>query len=465
MRTELTELPESRVRLEVGVEAEQVAKRVDRAARSLAGEMKVPGFRKGKVPPQLVIQRIGREAVVEQAVRDSLPEWYEDAIVGAGVATVGDPKLDVDQLPAEGEDLVFTIEIGVRPEAKLGDYKGLEVPKDEPVAPDEAVDRELERLREGFGSLKPVERPAAEGDVVVVDYEGRVDGEPFEGGAAKDQSVELGEGRLLPDFEAGIAGKSAGESGEVEVSFPDDYGAEELAGKRATFTIAVKEVREKDLPALDDDFAQSASEFETLSELRENIKERLEKAMAQRAESDFSDAAVDAAARNATVELPKELIHARAHELWERFERTLAARGIDPQMYARMQGKDRHELIDEGEESAEATLRREAVLVAIADAEGIEPTEDDLIEALGPGESGQKPEKILARLKERGRDTLLRDEVRMRKAAELVAESAKPIPAAQAEAREEIWTPEKGEAAEGEGEGSDQPGKLWTPGS
>lgn len=469
MKTELTELPESRVRLDVSVDPDVVAKRIDRAAKSLAGEMKMPGFRKGKVPPQLVIQRIGREAVVEQAVRDSLPEWYEEAIVTSGLPTVGDPKLDVEDLPDEGEPLEFTIEIGVRPTAELGEYKGLEVGKAEAEVPEEAIAEEIERLREGFGSLNPVDRAAADGDVVVIDYEGSIDGEPFEGGTDSDATIEVGAGRLLPEFEAGLVGRSAGEDVDVDVNFPDDYGAEDLAGKAAVFKISVKEVREKDLPELDDDFAQSASEFDTLDELREELRSRMAEIIEQRSEMEFRDAAVEAASENATVELPHDLVHARAHELWERFERTLQARGIDPQMYAQMQGKDRHAMIDEGEESAEKTLKREATLAAVAQAEQIEPTDEELIEALGPAADGkQKPEKMLAKLREAGRDGLLREEVRMRKAAELIADAAKPIPLAQAEAREEIWTPEKGEAAAEPEAGTeakgDPPDKLWTPG-
>jgi len=468
MKTELTELPESRVRLAVAVEADVVEKRMSRAATQLAGEMKMPGFRKGKVPPQLVIQRIGREAVVEQAIRDSLPEWYEQAITDAGVVTVGDPKLDVDDLPAEGQGLDFTIEIGVRPTAELGEYLELEVGRPEIEIPAQAVDEELDRLREGFGSLNPVERPATDGDVVVIDYSGAVDGEPFDGGSGTDMTVELGSERLLPEFEAGLVGKSTGDQAELDVTFPEDYGAEDLAGKAAVFEVSVKEVREKELPALDDDFAQSASEFDTLDELRDEIRSRMAEVLERRSDSEFRDAAVEAAAANASIEIPHDLIHARAHELWERFERTLAARGIDPQMYAQMQGKDRHAMIDEGEESAEKTLRREATLAAVAEAEAIEPTDEELIEALGPADGKRKPEKVLASLRETGRDALLREEVRLRKAAELIAESAKPIPVAQAEAREAIWTPDAEEASgepasETEAE-TETPGKLWTPG-
>jgi trigger factor len=253
--------------------------------------------------------------------------------------------------------------------------------------------------------------------------------------------------------------------------FADDHEPADLAGKTAVFAVKVNEVREKELPPLDDDFAQSASEFDTLDELREEIRSRVATMLESRADTEFREAAVEAAADAATVELPHDLVHARAHELWERFERSLAARGIDPQMYAKMQGKDRHDLIDEGEESAEKSLRREATLAAVAEAEGIEASDDDLVDALGPGEGKDAPEKILARLREGGRDVLLREEVRLRKAAELIAEQAKAIPKAQAEAREAIWTPDKEEADDESGaaagagaKAAEKPGELWTPG-
>ncbi len=444
MKTEVTELPESRARLAVSVEADVLGKRVDRAAKQMANEIKIPGFRKGKVPPALVIQRLGREAVLEQAIRDSLPEWYEQAIVESGLPTIGDPKLDVDDLPADGQGLAFTIEIGVRPKAKLGEYRGLEVGKPDVEVPDEDIDAEIERLREGFGSLNPVERPAAAGDVLVIDFEGTIDGETFDGSTGSDFNIELGSESLMAEFDAGLTGKSAGEEAEIEVTFPEDHGDESVAGKTAKFAITVGEVREKDLPELNDDFASTASEFETLDELRSEIRTRMAAMMEQRAEAEFREAAVEAAAGNATVDVPQDLVHSRAHELWERFERSLQARGIDPQMYAQMQGKDRHDLIDEGEDSARQSLIREATLAAVADAEQIEPSDDELIDALGPAEGKDTPEKILKRLRETGRDVLLREEVRLQKAAELIAEQAKAIPQATKEVRDALWTPDKG---------------------
>jgi trigger factor len=466
LKTTVTELPESRVKIDVAVEPEAVAKGIDRAAVQLAGEIKLPGFRKGKVPPQLVIQRVGREAVVEQALRDGLPEWYERALLDAGVATIGDPKLDVGDLPAEGEGLEFSIEVGVRPTAELGEWRGVEVGRAEAEVPDDAVQAELDRLREGFASLAPVERPAAAGDAVVIDFAGTIDGEPFEGSESRDFVIELGTESLLPEFDAELTGAAAGDERTVEVTFPDDHEPAELAGKTASFAVTVKEVREKNLPELDDAFAAEASEFETLDELREEIRARMSEGLEQRAEAEFREAAVDAVAANAKLEIPHDLVHARAHEMWERIERQLASRGIDPQAYAKMQGKDRHDLIDDAEEDAERALRREAVLAAVADAEGIDPTDEDLIEAIGPGEGKNSPRTLLDRLRESGRDSLLRDEVRMRKAADAIADAVTPIPMERAAAREQIWTPEKGE---GEGatqaEPESKPGELWTPGS
>jgi trigger factor len=460
MKTTVTELGDSRVRIDVGIEPDEVEKRVERAAQRLAGDMRVPGFRKGKVPAELVIQRVGREAVVEQALRDSLAEWYERALLSTGITPIGDPKLNVESLPDEGEELEFSIEVAVRPPAKLGDYKGLEVGKVEPEVPNDAVQGELDRLREGFAALNPVERPAAAGDILVIDYSGTVDGEPFEGSEATDLTVELGAETLLPEFDKALAGASAGDEVSVELDFPDDHQPETLAGKQATFTVKVKEVREKALPDLDDDFASDASEFETLDELREEIRSRIASALEQRADDDFRAAAVDAAAANATIDLPKELVHARAHDMWERLERSLSSRGIDPAMYVQMQGKPREELVTDMEGEAEQALKREATLAAVADAEAIDVSDDDLLEALGPGDGDEAPQKLLDQLREAGRDDLLRSEIRLRKAADVIADSAKAIPAEQAAAREALWTPEKDEPEPEKAESG-----LWTPGS
>jgi len=419
----------------------------------------MPGFRKGKAPPSLVIQRLGFGTVLQDAIRESLPEWYEQGLLSSGVSPVGDPNIEIVSAPeAEGEPLEFKFEIGVRPPAKLGEYKGLAVGKAEAEPTDEIVDREVERIREGFAKLEPVERAAADGDVLLVDFEGLRDGKAFEGGKANDYLLELGGGQLIEGFEEQLTGAEAGEERKVEVTFPEDYQAEELAGEDAVFKVEVKEVREKVLPELDDDFASEASEFETLEELRADISKRVSEAVDERAEQDFRVAAVDAAVDAATVDMPDALVQARAEERWDRVERQLAARGMDPNAYLQMQGKTREELLEESKPDAERELKREAVLAAIAEAEAIEVSEEEMVEALAHTAEHERitPEKLLERLRENGRDAMVREDIAVRKAIDLVAESAKPIPLEQAEAREKIWTPEKEE--------EEKPSELWTPG-
>ena len=394
---------------------------------------------------------------MEQALRDSLPEWYERALLDTGITPVGEPELNVPSLPGAGEELSFSIEVAVRPPAKLGEYKGLEVGRGEAQVPDEAVDAELNRLREGFASLNPVDRPAATGDLVVIDYSGTVGGEGFEGSEATDLMVELGAESLLPEFDRALGGAAAGDQLTVEVQFPPDHRPEGLAGKQASFAVTVKEVREKNLPELNDEFAAEASEFETLAELRDELRRRIAAALESRIEVEFREAAVDAAADAAQIELPKELVHARAHEMWERLARTLAARGASAEAYLRMQGKTREQVVTDLESDAERALRREATLAAVADAEQIGVSDEELLEALRQGEDDEAPERLLERLRANGRDGLLREELRLRKAAELIAASARPIPQGQATAREQLWTPEKERAEGGEP-------RLWTPG-
>jgi trigger factor len=467
MKTTAKELPNSRTEVQVEVPAADVDKATSRAARSLAKEMRMPGFRAGKAPASLVIQRIGFESVLQEAIREALPEWYEGALFDAGVSPIGDPSIEMVSTPEdEGQPLEFKFTVGVRPEAKLGDYKGLEVGKEEQEVPDEIVDTEVERIREGFARLEQVDREAGEGDSLLIDFEGFVDGSAFQGGTAEDYLLGLGSGQLIEGFEEQLAGSKAGDEREVKVTFPSDYQAEHLAGKDAVFKVKVKEVREKVLPELDDDFASDASEFDTLEELRDDIREKVGAALGSRAEEDFRLAAIDAAVEAATVDVPDELATARAEERWERMERQLAGRGMDPNAFLQMQGKTREELIAETKTDAEKELKREAVVTAIAEAEAIEVSEEEMVEALEHSAEHERttPEKLLERLRKSGRDSMVREDLRARKAIELVAEAAKPIPKedadarkGKAEAREKLLAPE--------GEKDSKASGLWTPGS
>jgi trigger factor len=456
--TSVTELPESRVRVEAEVPPEEVEKRIAQAARALGRGMRVPGFRAGKAPAPVVIKRVGREVVLDEAVRDSIGSWYSAAIDAAAIVPVGEPRLDMGELPSHGQPLTFSIEIGVRPEAQLGDYKGLEVGKREPAASDEQVEAEIEALRERAGRLETVERPAETGDFVVMDYKGTLDGEPFAGGDGRDQMVELGSGRLVPGFEEQLTGASAGDERTVEVTFPDDYGAEELAGNDAEFAVTVKEVKAKELPPVDDELAAEAG-FDTLDELREDIRERLSEAEERRVDAEFREAVLDSAVTNAKVDVPEALVEARSRELWEQMLHSLGHQGISKEMYLQISGRSEDDIVAEGKAAAERQLKREAVLAAVVAAESIEPSEDELLAALEQAAPSERASanKLLERMRSAGRLDAFKAELAQRKALDLLADSAKPITVEQAQARDKLWTP----GAEAE----QRPSQLWTPGS
>lgn len=442
MKTNVEELENSRVRVEAEVPAEDVAVQTQRAARGLAREMRLPGFRKGKAPPSLVIQRLGFESVFEQALRDALPEWYQAAVYDSGVVPIGDPEVEVTSAPtAEGEPVEFKFEVGVRPKAELGEYLNLDVEKPDTVAPDDVIERELERLAEGMASLDTVEREAKDGDHVLVDFVGSLDGVEFEGGAANDHIIEIGSGQLIDDFEEQIIGAKAGDEVEVKVTFPEEYGAAELAGQDAVFAVTVKEVREKKQPELNDDFAAEASEFDTIEELKKDIGEKMSEQAEVRAEQDFRIAAVDAAVENATVDLPEEIKKARGQERWDRVERQMAQQGMNPDTYLQMQGKTRDEIIDESLPDAEREIKRESVLVAVADAEGVEVTDAEIEEELEPMAAQERTTaaKLLERLKRDGRHEMIAADIRVRKAIDAIADSAKAIPMSAEDAKEKLW--------------------------
>jgi trigger factor len=477
LQTTVADLPDSRVRVQVQVPPGEVKRRLQRKAQQLGRELKLPGFRRGKVPAELVIQRVGREAVLDQAVRDSLAGWYAQAIQAAGIVPVGDPELDLADLPADGGQLEFSIEIGVLPKAQLGDYDGLEVPRREPAIEEDQIQREIDGVRERLAKLETAERPAAEGDFVVIDYLGSLPAPaiddaaesrlvPFAGGEGRDQLIELGGGNLIPGFEEALVGASAGDEKEVRLTFPDDYPSEELAGRQAAFAVTVKEVKLKQLPEVDEDLAIDVG-FDSVDELREDIRARLLEADRARVDAEYREAALDAAVAQATVPVTAELAKARAREMWERMLHSLSHRGITREAYLQITGREEAEVLAEMDADAEQALRREAVLTAIVAAEQITPSEQQLLEALQPTaeREGVEPAKLLEDLRASGRLEELREDLAARMAVELVAERATPISVAQAQAREQLWTP--GQDAErkeaGEGAPGSGAGKLWTP--
>ncbi len=447
--TTVTELPEARVKVDAEVAPKAVEQAMLATAKVLARDLRMPGFRQGKVPPPVVIRRYGREAVLDETLRRTIGEWLVAAVEAAEIITVGEPDVQIGDLPEAGAPLTFSLEIGVRPQAKLGDVSTLEVGKRDAVADDAKVDAEIEQLRERHAKLVAVDREAVEGDTVLISFVGRIDGEEFDGGAGRDQLVELGSGRLVPGFEDQLQGAKAGEDRDVTVNFPDDYGAEHLQGVEAVFAVNVHEVQEKQLPELDDEFAEEAAGVDSLAELREDIGSRLSEQDGATVERQFRDAVIDTLMLKAEVEVPETLAKARAGELLNRTINQLAQQGISRDLYFQMAGKTEEELVAEAAPEAERSLRREAAVAAFIEAEGIEPAEGDLLDSLTApaAQQGTTPEKLLKRLDRDGHRAELVSDVAQQQAIERLVERATAVSVADAKKKKLLWTPEADEDA------------------
>ena len=389
-------------------------------------------------------------------MRDSIGNWYSAAIDDAAIVPVDEPDLDLGELPAHGAPLTFSIEIGVRPEAKLGEYKGLEVGKRDPEVADEAIDAEIERLRERSGRLETVDRAAAEGDFVVMDYRGTIDGTAFAGGG-RDQMVELGSGRLVPGFEDQLAGATAGEERTVTVSFPDDYGAPELAGQEAEFTVTVKEVKAKELPDVDDDLAAEAG-FDTLDEAALRHPRATGEAEERRIDAEFRETVLDAAVANATIDVPERSRTPGRASCGTRWSTRSATRASRRRCTFRSQA-GRRKTSSPRAGRTRRQLKREAVLAAIVAAEEIEPSDEDVLEALEDANPAEHEREEAARAAEVLRQARLAPRrPREPPGARAPRGVGERLTVEQARARDKLWTPDKG-APEGTGT------ELWTPGS
>jgi trigger factor len=429
--TTVTEQPESRVRVAVQVSPDELNRRLQDAARQIGRDLRLPGFRKGKIPPPVVIRQVGRDAVLEEAVRSSLGRWYSSAIDESGIVPVGEPELDFPDMPEAGQPLEFSFEIGVRPVATLGEYRGVEAPRRDTEPDPKQIDDQVEQLRERAARLETKEGAAEAGDFVVMDFKGYLEGEAFPGGEGRDQMVELGTGTLIPGFEEQLVGASAGDEKHIEVQFPDEYQAEHLAGQPATFDITVKEVKVKELPELDDDFASDNAGFDSMDELREDLASKLREDAEKRVDGEYREAVLDAVAANATVEIPDALVESRAKELFDRMIHSLSHQGITREAYMSITGKSEDEVLEDAKPDAEQALRREAVIAAVIEAEDIKPSDGDVLEALTAAavQENTTPEKLRGRLEKNGRLAELQNDLAQGMAMDFLVEHAKPVAA------------------------------------
>jgi trigger factor len=365
--------------LTVEVEAAEVTKGLDAAFQKVVKKVNVPGFRKGKMPRGLFEQRFGVESLYQDALDILLPEAYASAIVETGIEPVDRPEIDIEQME-KGQNLIFKATVIVKPEVKLGEYKGLEVEALDVTVSDEDVDNEIKTLQERQAELVVKEEGTAEnGDTVVIDFEGFVDGEAFEGGKAENYSLELGSNSFIPGFEDQLVGTATGESKDVEVNFPEEYHAAELAGKPAVFKVTLHEIKTKQLPALDDEFAKDVDdEVESLDALKEKIKNRLVSDKEHQAEHHVRDAVVEAAANNAEVDVPEAMVDTELDRMMNEFEQRLQMQGMNLELYFQFSGQNEDVLREQMKEEAAIRVRANLTLEAIAKAENIEATDEDV---------------------------------------------------------------------------------------
>jgi trigger factor len=440
------ELADNRVRLTVDVPGAHVRHAVEHAASDLAGSVKIPGFRKGKVPMPVLLARVGKDRLHSEAVESHIGGWFMSAAARSRIRPVEQPEYEYELPESAQEDWRFTATVSVQPKPEPADWTQLEVPAPDANVPVDLVDHELEVLRSSVAELAPVEdRPAQPGDTVVLDLvaEGQ---EP-----QRDYVLDLGAGRLVPELEQAIVGMQPGETREVE--FERDESA------TGVVELTLKEVKERVLPPLDDELARSASEFDTLDELRADIESRLREQLAEEIEASVRTAAVDRLVEASGVEASGPLVEARARTLLNNLSRSLATRGLSLETYLAVSGTTPEQLSAQVRGEAAQSVSRELVLDAVADRLGIE-VGDEEVEALVREEAeraGDDPEQLIESLKAHGTFEDLREDIRLRAALDRVATDVKRIPVELAQAREAIWTPEK--------EKPETPTKLWTPGT
>jgi trigger factor len=436
---QVEELPENRVRVEVDVPVEDVKHAVDHAASDLASSLKIPGFRKGKVPMKVLLARVGKERLYSEAVESHIGGWLQNALSGSKIRPVEQPEYGYD-LPEDADgEFRFTATVAVQPKPEVADWTALEVPRAEADVPAELIDAELEVLRDSVATLVPADdRPAREGDTVVVDL---VHGDE----AQRDYVAELGAGRLLPEIEHGLVGMSKGETKEIEFNLPDGP---------QTVEATAKDVKEKELPPLDDELARSTSELDTLDELRADIESRLGDEIEREIEGDFRQAAVEELIRASEIQLAPELVRGRASALLTELVRSLEQRGLSVDNYLALTNQTVEQLQERFVGQAAGSVAGELLLEAVADQLELEVTDEEIEEALrAQDESDETIAEVLASpLADRLREDLL-----LRKALDRVVADVKPIDPEVAAAREKLWTPEQEKAP------TDT--KLWTPGS
>lgn len=413
--------------LDVEIDAEQVAVALDKAFRKVVAKVNVPGFRKGKVPRSIFEARFGVESLYQDAIDILLPQAYSEAVEQAGIEPVDRPEVDVEQF-AKGQAFKFKAKVTVKPEVKLGEYKGLEVPAADVEVTEEEISKELERLQNRHAELVVVdEGPAQQGDTAVIDFEGFQDGVPFEGGKGEMYSLELGSGSFIPGFEEQVVGLNIAEEKDINVTFPENYHAENLAGKPVVFKVKLHEIKRKNLPALDDEFAKDVSEFDTLEEYKQDLAAKLKERKEKDAEAARETAVIDQAAAAAEVDVPEAMVENEIEQMMKDFESRLRMQGMNLDLYYQFSGQSQESLKEQMKADASKRVRNNLVLEAIANAENLEVSESDVDEELENLSKmyGRSADELRTIFSSNGYLDTLTSDLKVRKAVKFIVENSK----------------------------------------
>ncbi len=425
MSLQVEKLEKNMAKLTIEVSADEFSKAVEEAYQKNKGKISVPGFRKGKVPKKMIEQMYGKAVFYEDAANALIPGAYEKALEECEETIVSSPKIDVTQIE-EGKSFIFTAEVALKPEVTLGAYKGVEVDKIEVSVTDEEVEADLKQQQENNSRVVSVERPVADGDIAVIDYEGFADGVAFDGGKGEDYSLTIGSHSFIDNFEEQLIGKNAGEECEVNVTFPEEYHAKELAGKPAVFKVTVKEVKEKQLPELNDEFAGEVSEFETLEAYKEDIRKKLTEKKEAEAKNQKEDAVITAVIENAQMEIPEAMVETQQRQIVDEFAQRLQMQGLSMEQYFQFTGLSYQHMMEQVKPQAERKIKSRLVLEAVVAAENIAATEEDYEEEIKRMAEGYRMEAdtIKELMGEQGKKQIMED-LAVRKAAEFVVNEAK----------------------------------------
>ena len=425
MSLQVEKLEKNMAKLTIEVSAEDLEKAMQAAYQKAKGRITLPGFRKGKAPRKMIEQMYGKGIFLEDAANALIPEHYSKALEECELEIVSQPQIDVTQAEP-GKAFIFTAEVAVKPEVTLGEYKGVEVPKSETEVTDEDVEAELKKEQEKNSRTVTVEdRGAENGDITTIDFEGFVDGEAFEGGKGTDYPLTLGSGSFIPGFEDQLVGAKEGDHVEVKVTFPEEYQAKELAGKEAVFQCDVKKIEAKELPELDDDFAKDVSEFDTLAEYKEDVKKNLTEKKAEDARRAKEDAAVDKVIENAQMDIPEAMIETQTRQMLDDFARRMQSQGLSMEQYFQFTGQSVDKMMEDMKPQALKRIQTRLVLEKVAEAENIQPSEEEITEEIQKMADAYKMEadKIREAIGESGLEQMKKD-MAVQKAVTVIADAA-----------------------------------------